>query len=146
MIKINYPDFQPKIKLIEEREFIFDGIRKQWVLLTPEEWVRQNFVQYLILVLNYPASLISVEKEFYLGEVKKRFDLVVYDKNAKPWMVIECKEMNVALNEGVLAQVLRYNIHLQAPFVFITNGTSCYGFEYKHSQFKEMNSMPVFES
>ena len=98
MIKIEYPSYQPKIKKEAGKEFIFDEVRKHWILLTPEEWVRQNFLQYLILIKKYPSSLIAVEKEIFLGDVKKRFDIVVYDKNTKPWMLIECKEMNVTLN------------------------------------------------
>ena len=110
MIKIDYPPYQPKIKKENKKEFIFDEFRKRWVVLTPEEWVRQNFLQYLTLIKKYPASLIAVEKEIKLGELKKRFDIVVYDSHTKPWMIVECKEMNVALDRTVLDQVLRYNI------------------------------------
>ncbi|HQW94117.1 MAG TPA: type I restriction enzyme HsdR N-terminal domain-containing protein, partial [Ferruginibacter sp.] len=100
MIKIEYPPYQPKIKKDPafngrqaDREFIFDEFRKRWVVLTPEEWVRQNFLQYLTQVKKYPASLIAVEKEIKTGELKNRFDIVVYDGNTKPWMMVECKEM-----------------------------------------------------
>lgn len=99
MIKIEYPPYQPKIKTENGKEFIFDEFRKRWILLTPEEWVRQNFLQYLTQTKKYPASLIAIEKEIKLGELKKRFDLVVYDRNSKPWMIVECKEMNVALDK-----------------------------------------------
>ena len=95
MIKIEYPAYEPKIKKEADKESIFDEVRKQWVVLTPEEWVRQNFLQYLIQVKKYPASLIAVEKEILLGDIKKRFDIVVYDKNHQPLMIIECKEMSV---------------------------------------------------
>ena len=93
MIKIEYPPYQPEIKKEQDKEFIFDAFRKRWILLTPEEWVRQNFLQYLVRVKNYPASLIAVEKELRLGEMKKRFDIVVYDAGSRPWMLVECKEM-----------------------------------------------------
>src|SRR2546422_6389986 len=106
MIKIEYPLYQPKIKKQPGKELIFDEVRKKWVQLTPEEWVRQNFLQYLIQIKHYPATLIAVEKEIKLGELKKRFDIVVYDAGSKPWMIIECKEMNVELNKQVLDQVL----------------------------------------
>ena len=76
---------------------IFDEYRKQWLHTYTEEWVRQNFLQYLVQVKRYPASLIAVEKEIYLGDLKKRFDIVVY-KESKPWMIVECKEMKVPLN------------------------------------------------
>ena len=146
MIKIEYPPYQPKIKDQLGKEFIFDEFRKQWVMLTPEEWVRQNFLQYLIQVKKYPASLIAVEKEIQLGELVKRFDMVVYDQNTQPWMIIECKEMSVALNEQVLNQALRYNITLQVPYIVITNGTHCVGFLAKNGVLEELSELPNFNA
>ena len=144
MIKINYPNKKPAIKTEAGKECIFCVIRKRWILLTPEEWVRQNFLQYLIDVMYYPASLIAVEKQLLLGDVKKRFDIVVYDKETKPFMIIECKEMNVPLSENVLQQVLRYNTNIQAKFLIITNGSYCFGFEKMNDRFEEINAMPSF--
>ena len=131
MIKIEYPAYQPKIK-------------KQWMMLTPEEWVRQNFLQYLIQVKKYPSSLIAVEKEIQLGELAKRFDIVVYDQNTKPWMIIECKEMEVALNKQVLNQALRYNITLNVPYIVITNGMHCFGFSGKKGILEELSELPNY--
>ena len=142
MIKIEYPAYKPKIKVEDSRELIFDEIRKQWFQLTPEEWVRQNFLQYLIYVKGYPASWIAVEKEIMLGDMKKRFDIVVFNGASKPWMIIECKEMNVALSESVLNQVMRYNINLQAPYLVITNGHYCYGFESREGRFTGIPDLP----
>src|ERR1700735_4531541 len=103
MIKIYYPHYAFKIKEEESgKEFIFDEQRKQWVRLTEEEWVRQNFAQYLLQVKKYPASYIAVEKKMKLGEVNKRFDLLVFDRAAKPWMLIECKGTNIVLDKVVL--------------------------------------------
>ncbi len=144
MIKIEYPAYQPKIKEQLGKEFIFDEIRKQWMMLTPEEWVRQNFLQYLIQVKKYPSSLIAVEKEIQLGELAKRFDIMVYDQNTKPWMIIECKEMEVALNEQVLNQALRYNITLNVPYIVLTNGTHCFGFSGKKGILEELSELPNF--
>jgi hypothetical protein len=144
MIKINYPSYQPKIRKEQDREFIFDEFRKQWVLLTPEEWVRQNFLQYLIHGKKYPATLIAVEKEIQLGELTKRFDIVVYDRNTNPWMIIECKEMGVNLTVPVLNQALRYNISLDVPFIVITNGSHCYGFSGNKGQLNELTDLPEF--
>ena len=89
MIKIQYPKFDFRIKKEDGKEWIFDEFRKQWVRLTPEEWVRQNILQYLVQVKKYPASLIAIEKEITLGELRKRFDILIY-RDAKPWMIIEC--------------------------------------------------------
>ena len=146
MIKIDYPAYQPKIKEQLGKEFIFDEIRKRWMMLTPEEWVRQNFLQYLIQAKKYPSSLIAVEKEIQLGELAKRFDIVVYDQNTQPWMIIECKEMEVALNEQVLNQALRYNITLNVPYIVITNGTHCFGFLGKKGILEELSELPNFTS
>ena len=142
MIKIEYPQYQPKIKKENAKELIFDEIRKRWIMLTPEEWVRQNFLQYLIHIKKYPASLIAIEKEIKLGELKKRFDIVVYDKATKPWMIIECKEMNVALDKKVLDQVIRYNMTLQVPYLVITNGSYCMAMTFKNDEMIEIDELP----
>jgi hypothetical protein len=142
MIKIDYPAYQPKIKNEAGKEIIFDEVRKKWVLLTPEEWVRQNFLQYMVQVKKYPASLIAVEKEIKLGDLKKRFDIVVYDASSKPWMIVECKEMNVALNKNVLDQALRYNITMQVPYLVITNGSYCMAFQCVDNELKALSELP----
>lgn len=141
MIKIEYPPYQPKIKMETGKEYIFDVMRKRWVLLTPEEWVRQNFLQYMVQVKKYPASLIAIEKEIELADLKKRFDIVLY-KNAQPWMIVECKETAVALDRKVLDQVLRYNMSLKLPYMVITNGSYCYAFAVVESKLEEINELP----
>jgi hypothetical protein len=145
MIKIDYPAYDFRIREEAGKELIFDPQRRQWVRLTPEEWVRQNMLQFLLQVKKYPASLIAVEKEILLGELRKRFDLLVY-KDARPWMVIECKEMNVALNEAVLRQALNYNINLQSHFLLITNGTETHGFSLAGGVAVALEELPDFET
>ena len=144
MIKIEYPHHQFKTKTENGIEFIFDAFRKRWLNLTPEEWVRQNILQYITITKQYPASLIAVEKEFFLGELKKRCDIVVYDRNSLPWMIIECKEMNALLNSKVLEQVLRYHIAIPAKYLMITNGSYCFGFEKRDDRFYEIDVLPEF--
>ena len=143
MISIEYPVFDFRIKKEGGKEWVFDEFRKQWVRLTPEEWVRQNMLQYLVQVKMYPATLIAVEKEITVGELKKRFDILVY-RNAEPWMVIECKETNVALTETVLKQVLNYNITLQTSFIIISNGTSILGFCLQKGKLEKLSAFPDF--
>jgi hypothetical protein len=126
MIRIDYPSYPFKLKEENGKEFIFDAVRKHWVRLTPEEWVRQNFLQYLIQIKNYPAKLIAVEKEIQLGALKKRCDIVVYNSST-PWMIVECKETKVALNENVVKQILNYNQSLQVIYLIVTNGNKTYG-------------------
>lgn len=142
MIKIAYPAFPFRMREENGRELIFDELRKAWVRLTPEEWVRQNFLQYLVQVKNYPYTLIAVEKELQLGDLKKRFDILVYDASHTPWMMIECKAMSVPLNEKVLHQVLRYNLSAPVSFLVITNGLYVAAFERNASGLHPLNSLP----
>ena len=143
MIKIEYPSYQPKIKKEADKEFIFDEVRKRWVRLTPEEWVRQNFLQYLIQVKKYPATLIAVEKQIQLYDLKKRFDIVVYDKNSQPWMIVECKAMEVRLGEAVISQVLSYNLSLRVQYVVYTNGSFCKAFAIGNNTMDELDAFPL---
>jgi hypothetical protein len=141
MIAVQYPEPQFRMKNENGKHYIFDLIRKVWLLLTEEEWVRQNFVNYLITELHYPSTVIALEKEILLNDLKKRFDLLVYDKQHKPWMLIECKEPKVSLNEDVLQQVLRYNISVPVEYIVITNGTTTVGWK-KESELLLIDEMP----
>jgi len=145
MISVNFPEPVFKLKKENEIEFIFDTIRKQWLVLNEEEWVRQNFIQYLIQTLHYPSAFIALEKEIMLGELKKRFDILVYDKNHKPWMLIECKGKGIKLEEPALLQVLRYNISVPVSFLIITNGHYTYGWEKENNQLKIIDKIPGWQ-
>lgn len=129
MIKIAYPAYPYKIRKENSKAFIFDDIRRQWVALTPEEWVRQNFLQYLVQVKKYPASLIAVEKEIRGGELTRRCDIVAYDKTANPLLMAECKAMHVALSATTAEQILGYNASLPVRYLIITNGSYCFAYE-----------------
>jgi hypothetical protein len=129
MIAVQYPEPQFRMKKENDKQYIFDAIRKSWLLLTEEEWVRQNFVSYLTTTLHYPSTVIALEKEFSLNDLKKRFDILVYDGQHQPWMLVECKEPKVALNEDVLQQVLRYNISVPVKYIVITNGNTTVGWK-----------------
>ncbi|HVB02768.1 MAG TPA: type I restriction enzyme HsdR N-terminal domain-containing protein [Chitinophagaceae bacterium] len=124
MISLQYPKINFQISRHQGKDFIFDPVRKKSVLLSPEEWVRQHIIHYLAIRKNYPMSLMSVEKQVNLGELKKRCDIVIYDRNAIPWMIIECKKMEVGLEERILDQVIRYNMALPVKYLVMTNGTS----------------------
>jgi hypothetical protein len=143
MIQVEYPTYAHQIKSMDQKEQIFDPFRKIWVRLTPEEWVRQNFLQALVQMHHVPASLIAIEKEIKWGETKKRFDILVY-KDTKPWLIVECKEMNVPLSESVLRQVLHYNSKLETQYIVITNGNDTFGFDVRNSQPVPMTSLPSF--
>lgn len=143
MIVVDYPAHEFRFKKEDDKEFIFDEVRKQWLRLTPEEWVRQNFLQYLIITKKYPATLIAIEKEIKLNDLKKRCDIVVY-KNEKPWMIVECKEMNVSLNENTIEQILRYNMVMKVDYLIITNGTNIYAWHIADGKANEIDSIPDF--
>lgn len=143
MISIQFPQPQFRIKNERDKEFIFDKLRKKWLLLTPEEWVRQNFIQYLIEVKKYPASLIAIEKEMQLGELKKRFDVLIYNKDHKPWMMIECKGAEIKLTDATLQQLLRYNISIPVEFMIITNGNNTYGWQRSKNDLVLINELPI---
>ncbi|MDP3392600.1 MAG: type I restriction enzyme HsdR N-terminal domain-containing protein [Sediminibacterium sp.] len=113
-------------------------------MFTKEEWVRQSWLNYLIEVMKYPASLIAVEKEIHLGELKKRFDIVVFS-NFLPWMIIECKEMNTSINEDTVKQVMIYNIRLKAPFMIISNGKNTIGVLIKEGRIYRLSSLPLIQ-
>ena len=146
MITIEYPEPTFRIKEENDETFIFDPIRKQWLVLTNEEWVRQNFIQYLVQVKKYPASLIAIEKEIYLGELKKRFDILVYNNLHKPWMLIECKSPDIKMDMPVLEQVLRYGISVPADFLVITNGNTTYGWTKSTGNLVAAEALPEWIS
>ena len=142
MVVINYPEPAFRMKKEDGKEFIFDSLRKKWILLTPEEWVRQNFIQYLVLVKGYSPSLIAVEKEMKLGELKKRFDVLVYDNHHRPRLMIECKAAEVKLDATVLEQVLRYNISIPVEYLIITNGVQTYAWQRKEQGLCLIDDIP----
>ena len=145
MIPVNYPEPSFQIKEENDETFIFDSIRKRWLFLTEEEWVRQNFVSYLVRVMKYPATLIALEKEIYLGELKKRFDILVYDNNHKPWLLVECKSPDIKMEAIVLEQILRYGISIPADFLIITNGNITYGWSRSADGLKPIGDLPAWQ-
>ena len=145
MLKVVFPEPRFKIEKKEGKDCLFDGIRKQWIVLTDEEWVRQNFIQFLVQELKYPETLIAVEKEMQLGELKKRFDILVYNSEHRPWLLVECKAQDIDLDEKVFEQVLRYNISLPCNYLLITNGQYTIGWERTGDKLIELNQFPVWK-
>jgi len=122
MQKLNFPNFAFRFKITENKTFIFDRIRKKFLLLTPEEWVRQHWVYFLLDIQQIPISMLSLEKTFDLGQRKKRFDLVVYQRNGKLWMLIECKQSFVEISQNVFDQIQQYQTTLKANHLVVSNG------------------------
>jgi hypothetical protein len=120
------PNFTLKTKVINSKEYLFDELRKKWVIKTPEEIVRQNCWKFLHYEKRYPKSLMVIEKKIIVNGLDKRFDLLIYNSVGTPEIIIECKAPNVKINDNVLGQVLNYQNHLNASFLFITNGIESY--------------------
>ncbi|MDI9337711.1 MAG: type I restriction enzyme HsdR N-terminal domain-containing protein [Alphaproteobacteria bacterium] len=123
---------------------IFDIVRKKWVVLTPEETVRQYYIHQLVYVLKYPPSLISVEKKIKCNQKLLRYDIVVY-KERKPWILIECKSPEMSLNENVLSQVFNYNYFLKSSYLGIVNGKEAHYFQFNaQGNLIKLNELPNF--
>jgi len=122
MEKLNLPEFPSKVKQVNGKVLIFDIIRKKHVRLTPEEWVRQNFINYLVDFLDYPKSLIKVESGLRYNRLLKRSDILVFSRNAEPLLLIECKSPDSKISQKVVDQAAVYNRSLNARYILVTNG------------------------
>ena len=126
MEELKFPKYNLQIKNIENKKYIFEPIRKKWLLCTPEEWVRVNCINYIIHTKGYPPSLISVEHQIDVYGLKKRFDLLVYNIDLSPFILIECKSPVVKINQKAFDQIIQYNLKLKCPYLMITNGLNHY--------------------
>ncbi|MEI8136607.1 MAG: type I restriction enzyme HsdR N-terminal domain-containing protein [Bacteroidota bacterium] len=133
-LPIKYPLFNTKLKKQKDQTYIFDQVRKKWLLLTPEEWVRQHLINFLIHEKKFPISLISIEKEIVLNDLKRRYDIVVYNKYLKPIVIIECKAPYIELDVAVVEQALRYNLIIKADYLMLSNGVSDITFNSSNQQ------------
>ena len=143
MILVDFPSYYFKVQSIGGKDQIFDPCRKKWVVLTPEEWVRQNMLQYLIQVCKYPIELIAIEKTIQLGSLNKRFDILVYQETT-PWMIIECKEAKTTLNDKTILQLLQYQQVLDARFLIASNGPTTIGAEIKMGNLHMLHQFPNY--
>lgn len=126
MQTLNFPKFTFRFKNNENKTSIFDVIRKKFVILQPEEWVRQHCVQYLIQEKNYPVSLINIEKELIINGLKKRYDIVVFHHTGQIHLIVECKSPNIAIIQDTFDQIARYNLAVNATYLMVTNGLNHY--------------------
>ena len=121
MIKLNFPDFEFKLKKIDSKTFIFDSFRKKFILLTPEEWVRQHVLNFLVLK-KIPITHIAVEKQIIINSLNKRFDVVIYNNTGDVIMLVECKSPSIKLTQNVFDQISIYNLNLNSKYCMVTNG------------------------
>ena len=133
MTNLNLPKYSFRIKSKENKLYIFDRIRKKDLVLTEEEWVRQNIVSYLHKEKKYPLSLMAIEKKCVVNHMSKRTDIVMYDTAGKPYVIVECKAPNVQIDQDTFDQIARYNMSLNAPYLFVTNGLQHYYCQMDHT-------------
>ena len=129
MNQLNLPAYKPSLRKDRGKVYIFDIIRKKYVVLTPEEWVRQHFINYLIQELNYPKSLFRIEGSLSYNKLQKRSDILIYNREGKPWMLIECKSPTIKLTQRAFNQVAVYNMTIGAQYIAVTNGMVHYCYE-----------------
>ena len=148
MQKLNFPSYTFRIKNRENKLLIFDQIRKKFVVLKQEEWVRQHCVLFLIEEKKYPRSLINVEKELKLNGRKKRYDIVVYNSDGSIHLIVECKAPEIGISQATFDQVARYNMALKATYLMITNGINHYycTMDYQNEQYQFLTDIPNYKS
>ena len=148
MWQLNLPAYNFRIIKKNEKPFIFDDLRKKFVALTPEEWVRQHFIRFLIEVKHYPASLIAIEKQLVINGLKKRCDAVVYSRNAEPLMIIEFKATTVSIDQQTFDQAAVYNSKLKVDYFIISNGLKhyCCRLDKNVLQYNFLDDIPDFDS
>ncbi len=145
---LNFKSYQLKIKNNENKQYVFDEIRKKNVLLTPEEWVRQNCVQFLIHEKKYPKTLISIEKKLTINSLAKRYDIVVFNSNGTILLLVECKSPKVKISQNTFDQISKYNLAFKSQYLMITNGLRHYFCEidYVNNRFNFINELPRYKN
>lgn len=136
MQKLNFPDYTFRFKNSENKPAIFDAIRKKFILLTPEEWVRQHVVRFLLEQKKYPVSHINVEKIIKINGLTKRYDVVVFQPDGKILVLVECKAPGVPISQNTFDQIARYNMTVNATHMMVTNGLNHYFCQMDHEQQK----------
>ncbi len=146
MQKLNLTEYKIKVRKTDTTFEIFDRFRKKYVVLTPEEWVRQNFLLYLVFEKNVPETLIVVEKSLTVNNLQKRCDIVIYDKSTKPKIIVECKAANVKITQDTFDQIIRYNMTLKVDYLIVTNGLThyCCFMDYKNNQYSFLQQIPEY--
>ncbi|SDW77506.1 Type I restriction enzyme R protein N terminus (HSDR_N) [Lutibacter oricola] len=145
---LNLPTYKFKIKSNENKYLIFDIIRKKYVVLTPEEWVRQHIIHYLIEEKNYPISLIAVEKKLTINNLTKRTDILVFNTKGLPHLIVECKAPKVKITQNSFDQIARYNLKLDATYLVVSNGLQHYycSMDKENEQYVFLENIPHYSN
>lgn len=144
---MNFPTYSFRFKNSENNVAIFDEIRKKFILLTPEEWVRQHTLHYLIKDKNYPKSHINVEKLIKINTLNKRYDIIVFQPNGEIFLLIECKAPEVAISQQTFDQIARYNLTLKAKYLMLTNGINHYfcKMDFENEKYIFLKELPEYK-
>jgi hypothetical protein len=148
MQRLNLPTYNFKIKNSQNKTLIFDKLRKKYVVLTPEEWVRQHFIHFLIEEKKYPVTLIAIEKQLIINNLKKRTDILIFNRNGNPEIIIECKAPSIKISQNTFDQIARYNLKLKATFLIVTNGLSHFycKMDFKNKTYLFLKEIPNYQS
>ena len=147
MRQLNFSKYQFRFKNSENKVAIFDVIRKKFIVLTPEEWVRQHVVQFLLEEKNYPKSLINVEKVLKFNGLRKRYDVVVYNSDGSIFILVECKAPEIKIAQATFDQIATYNMTLNAQFLMVTNGLNHYfcHMDFENEKYKFLSELPIYQ-
>ena len=146
MLSLNFPGYDFRFKSSENKQQIFDIIRKKFVALQPEEWVRQHVIHFLSIDKKYPTSLINVEKTLSLNGLKKRYDIVVFNTDGSIHILVECKSPKIIISQDVFDQIARYNLKLKAEYLMLTNGLEHFycNLNYEEEKYSFLRQIPDF--
>ena len=144
---LNLPQYSFRITGVEGKEMILDPLRRKFVKLTPEEWVRQNFVQYLITEGKYPPGLIGIEILFNYNKLKRRVDVLIHNRSGEPVMIVECKAPDIKIDDKVFDQIVCYNMGFKVPYIVVTNGIDHYACKINHEEkkYEFLLVIPLYE-
>jgi hypothetical protein len=147
MKKLNFPVYSFRFKNSENKVAIFDDIRKKFILLTPEEWVRQHTIQFLLHENQYPKSYINVEKVIKINNLSKRYDVVVFQPNGEIYLLVECKAPEVSISQQTFDQIARYNLVLNAKYLMVTNGLNHYfcQMDFENEKYVFLKELPEYK-
>lgn len=147
MQKLNFPLYSFRFKNSENKVSIFDEIRKKFIFLTPEEWIRQHVIQFLLQEKNYPKSYINVEKLIKVNDLSKRYDIIVYQPNGEIFLLVECKSADIKIDQKTFDQIARYNLTLNAKYLMVTNGLNHYfcQMDFEKEKYIFLKELPNFE-
>lgn len=143
---LNFPKYDFKVKTLNESTQIFDVFRKKYIVLTPEEWVRQHLATYLVKEKKYAKGLVEIEKSLSLNNMQKRADILISDRNGKPYLLAECKAFSVKITQDTFEQIARYNMVFKVPFLVVSNGLEHYSckIDFDANKISFLEEIPVF--